>query len=725
MRYALAMVCAGLLAHPGVAQAPQPAAQEAVAFDGIEVGTFAQEVRTFYTTADGLPSNDVTRVYLKGGAVFALTGAGPARLEGGTWVASADPGVSERSDIETLLATTQGGLAAVAGELNDRDWRQGAIAGDNRHAAVAAVSGLFLRDDGDDEWLRAFPMAGPRSWAPVDVRGVAYDRRGRLWFASPEGVGCLEGDVWTLYTGHDGLPFNDFTTVAAGEDGVVWFGTTMGAIRFDGKTWEYRQGPSWLPGDHVRSIVVDEEGDAWFATDGGVGLIERKPMTLKEKATYFSDELDRYNRRTPYGFVLEARLEKAGDKSKVTNHDSDNDGLWTAMYGAAECFRYAATKEPTAKERAMKAFEALRFLSEVTQGGEHPAPPGFPARSVLPIDGRNPNDHDTVENDKQKQERDPRWKILSPRWPVSADGKWYWKTDTSSDELDGHYFLYALCYDLVAETEEEKARVRETTLAVTDHLLAHDYALVDHDGTPTRWAQFGPKVLNYDMTSGGRGLNSISILSYLKVAYHMSGDEKYQVAYRDLIDNHAYAMNTLIPKTAMGPGNGNQSDDEMAFMGYYNLLNYEDDPELQQYYMRSLFMYFQLESPELCPLFNYIFAACLEGKNLRGGRRFIGGGILEEALDTLKRYRMDRIEWPLKNSHRIDLVKFSGGFGRDGGRGHRIGGKVLPIDERNVNHWNHDPWRLDYGGDGRELTDGSGFLLPYYMGLYHGFIVEK
>jgi len=46
----------------------------------------------------------------------------------------------------------------------------------------------------------------------------------------------------------------------------------------------------------------------------------------------------------------------------------------------------------------------------------------------------------------------------------------------------------------------------------------------------------------------------------------------------------------------------------------------------------------------------------------------------------------------------------------------------LPVDERHFNHWNTDPFRLDQGGSGRYLSDGAVFLLPYYMGLYHGFI---
>ena len=40
-------------------------------------------------------------------------------------------------------------------------------------------------------------------------------------------------------------------------------------------------------------------------------------------------------------------------------------------------------------------------------------------------------------------------------------------------------------------------------------------------------------------------------------------------------------------------------------------------------------------------------------------------------------------------------------------------------------NWNHDPWRLDYGGEGKRMADGASFLLPYYMGVFYGYIVEK
>jgi len=753
-------------------------AEESTGPPGIAVGTFDAELATTYTTEDGLPSNDVLSIALTtDGNVYAGTSQGLARFHDGTWqrvsdyrgpvklLAADGQGVvalaagnlfrfegasiadvtelpSRVREAETLhslsarrqlmLATSNGlfeandiGLLVPTGGLREleRDVRAVAAAADGRRAAAGA-GGLFVETN--DEWRQVFPSDGKRSWAPRDVRAVCFDSRDRLWFAGPQGVGVRTGEEWELLGGYAGLPYDDFTTMTAGEEGVVWFGTTKGAIRFDGTTWEYRQPPRWLPGEHVRGIAVNADGDAWFATPEGVGLIERKPMTLAEKAAFFEEEIDKYHRRTPYGYILSVRLKEPGDKSEWTQHDSDNDGLWTSMYGAGECFAYAATKDPEAKRRAADAFEAVRFLSQVTQGGSHPAPHGFPARTILPTSGPNPNEHPsyTAEGDRERQRRDPQWKIIQPRWPTSEDGRWYWKTDTSSDELDGHYFLYACYYDLVAETDEEKQRARDVVAAITDHLIEHDYALIDHDGKPTRWARFGPQDLNSGDMIEQRPLNSLSILSYLKTAEHMTGDEKYAKAYQSLLDDHGYKASILISKTQSGPGTGNQSDDEMAFMNYYNVLSYEDDPQLRRLYLISLYRYFQNERPELNPLFNFIFAAQFQG--FGRFRRGVDQAVLEEAVDTLKRYPLDRIRYAFDHTHRTDVVRMEGsGWRRRSEKGHRTDGTVIPIDERSVEHWNHDPWELREGGDGRTLTDGAAFLLPYYMGLYHGFIIEQ
>jgi hypothetical protein len=314
---------------------------------------------------------------------------------------------------------------------------------------------------------------------------------------------------------------------------------------------------------------------------------------------------------------------------------------------------------------------------------------------------------------------------------VSADGKWYWKTDTSSDELDGHFFFYALYYDLVASTDDEKGRVREQVSAIVDHLLDHNFHFVDFDGQPTRWGVFNPESLNHDSNWWEeRGLNSLSILTYLKIAGHVTGNAKYSEAARKLIEQHAYDQNVLIPKTNAGPGSGNQSDDEMAFMDFYNLIRYETDPKLQRKYALAFSNYWSMERPELNPLFNFMYAATNTGKQFEDayGKRDLTptGEWLEESMDTLRRYPLDRVNWRLINSHRTDIVPLPA-YAREAGAkglGLRNNGKVLPIDERYVDQWNHDPWELDQGSDGLELADGGSFLLPYYMGLYHKFIKD-
>lgn len=597
---------------------------------------------------------------------------------------------------------------------------------------VASADGILVQ--GPAGWRPYDVRDGlGRRWGVEDVRAITFDRQGRLWFATRAGVALQTADGWKFLDGRDGLPWNDFTGMAAGPDGTVWLATHLGAIRYDAAGWHYRQGPRWLPGDDVTQIAVSNSGDAWFATTAGVGGIARRPMTLAEKAAYYEDEIARYIRRTPYGFVAEAPLRTPGDRSSADPQDSDNDGLWTAMYGAGECFGYAALRDPALLARARQAFEALRFLQTVTQGGTPPAAKGFVARTVRPVAWPDPNAGSRA-GDEAEQKRDALWKVYEPRWPKSADGQWYWKSDTSSDELDGHYYFYAAYFDHCADTDAERERVRTVVRDLTDHLIAHDFSLTDHDGTPTRWGVYGPTAINRDPRWWAeRGLNSLSILSYLAVAEHVTGDAKYGTVARELVQQHGYGQNLMFPKVQYGPGSGNHSDDEMAIMCFSTLLRYTTDPALRNQVRYSFFAYWANEAPELNPFFNFAFAPFGLGQSVTN----VWGvypvtpwdGWLRESQETLEDLPLDRLSWPLKNSHRLDVVPLPRQNSKDlyvpaAGRGSRVNGKVLPASNRQFTHWNTDPWQLDYGGNGGELGAGTVFLLPYYLGLMEGYIAK-
>ncbi len=699
----------------------------------VEIGKFAQEVARHYTTQDGLPSNDIVAVHLtRSGTIWAQTDKGWARLQstacqqGGRWVVADDP--------PQELAHPGADSASLPGVTINQTACSPKTHSPTGPLVLATNKGLMIQRDGEFRRMQVEDGLG-RRWGTSDVRGVAFDSHQQLWFATLAGVACRTHEGWQFFTGKDGLPYNDFTVVEAGPGGVVWFGTHFGAIRYDGHQWAYRQGLRWLPNDDIRDIAIDAHGNAWFATAGGIGLIARRMMTLAEKAEFYEEELERYIRRTPFGYVSEVALDKPGDKTRIRYHDSDNDGLWTAMYGAGECFAFGATGDPKAKDRARRAFEALRFLQKVTQDCKHSPPYGYVARTIRSVELPDPN-IGRLQGDRHTRDHgDALWKVYEPRWPKSADGKWYWKSDTSSDELDGHYFFYPLYYDLVADTEKEKTRVREVVSDLTDHLVKHGFQLIDHDGKPTRWGRYDPAALNHDpMWWEERGLKSLSMLSYLAVAEHVTGDPKYARQTAKLINDHAYDTNAMIYKIHRGIGSGNQSDDEMAFMCYYNLIKYTRNESLRNQMRFAFYSAWCIEQPEMNPFFNFAYAAVGLGGTIttQWGSADLApwNGWLEDSMTTLKGFPLDRVNWACKNSQRTDLVRLPRQQMREvltpltDRVGYRVCGKVLPVENRHFNHWNTNPWELDYPGKGHQLASGTVFLLPYYMGLYHGFIVE-
>ena len=604
-----------------------------------------------------------------------------------------------------------------------------------KHGWLAAgKNGLYESQDGIHWDKVEAPDGLGRVWGQSNVLAATWDGQGRLWFGVLAGIACRQtSGEWRFFEGKDGLPFNQFTCALTDSRGFVWFGTTRGAVIYDGKEWHYRQGKRWVIHDAIKAIASDSKGRVWLATPAGLTSIDFRSMTLMEKANHYEEQIENVIKRTEYGYLCPVRLQAPGDTSQPIRSDSDNDGLWTSMYGASQCFAFAATEDFEYKLRARAAFKALAFLQDVTQGTRHSPPAGYVARTIRSTSLPDPNEGRLERDEKRRQTEDALWKTYEPRWPKSRDGKWYWKSDTSSDELDGHYFFYALYHDLVAESAEEQARVRNVVAMLTDHLIENDYQLVDHDGRATRWGIFDPANLNHNENwYVERGLNSMSLLSYLTVAHHVTNDRKYRDHAERLMEKHGYHTNAMIPKLQRGIGSGNQSDDEMAFMNFYNLMHYSWDESLKQRLLKAFYSYWILEQPELNPFFNFAYASCASGKTVSDpwGQYDMSPwpSMLKESLATLRGFPLDRANWSHTNSHRLDLtilskqqsVSLLGASSRV--RGHKKNGLALPVAERHFNHWNTDPYQLDYPGDGRVLGCGTVYLLPYYMGLYHDFI---
>jgi hypothetical protein len=491
------------------------------------------------------------------------------------------------------------------------------------------------------------------------------------------------------------LPWTEITSVTS-IDGSLWVGSTKGAfkLREDGK-YNYYASQRWLVDDVVVDVSKGPENSILILSKTGLSKINFVEMTLEEKAAYFQKiQRLRHNR---YGFNSEVMLKEKGNLATTVYTDTDNDGLWTSMYLAGELFRYAVTKSEDARLNAYEAFEAMERMTEITQLD------GFPARSYE-RDGYELGIHANGFSHEWTQ------KYLKENgriWRLSEDGKWRWKSTTSSDESCGHFFVYALFAELAPDKEWRDRAIHQIKIEM-DHIIRNNWYLQDWNGEPTAWGRWNPEYVNsFPINVGDRRLNSTLVISWLQTAYHYTKDEIYKEKAYELINEHGYDENANRLATVIDFVEGedlsntwNHSDDEMYFMTIPSFVNYSFNEAQKAKHYETAKSHWEIERSEKNPLWNYLFA-------LSGGKDID----VEESAWWLREFPMDLVDWKIDNSHRKDLKKIEPNFRR------QTYTEVLPKDERVLNLHNGA-----YGNDG-----GSGgfreyppyiWLLPYWAGRY-------
>jgi len=471
--------------------------------------------------------------------------------------------------------------------------------------------------------------------------------------------------------------------------GELWFGSTMGAfkLRDDGK-YDYYASLRWLTDDHVVHIAEGPDHSVLILGEKGLSQIHFKLMTLADKAEHYQ-QIQR-KRHIRYGFTSEADLTRKGDLSSYTLIDTDNDGLWTSMYLAGELFRYKVTKSQDALQNAYEAFDAMERLDLINPLD------GFPSRT-FEIDGY-------IRGDIGKGASDG-----SSIWRLTEDKRWRWKSTTSSDESDGHFFVYALFAEIVPDKDWRDRAINQIDRQAS-YILEHDWYLIDWDGKPTRWGRWNPEYVNsFPVQVGDRKLNSQLIISFMQTAYHFTANEKYKKGVYELINKYGYYENAIRPMSVIGQVDGNEltdgwnhSDDEMYFLNYFGLVKYAFTDEMKKAFSNIVKDHWQFERPEKKALYNFIYAALTDAKEFD----------LDESIWTLRNFPMDFIGWNVKNSMRKDIVKIKPNF-----RGQTTE-EVLPPDERVLHLHNSNEFRLDGGENGRREYPGYIYLLPYWLGRY-------
>jgi len=499
----------------------------------------------------------------------------------------------------------------------------------------------------------------------------------RLLVATDRGLAVLRGMSWYHFLGKDGLCYEDTTCVSPGFDSDFWIGTTRGAIRAVGGEYHYFGYERWIPHDKVNAVACGDN-IAYIATDGGLGIIAYQPYTLRKKAAWYEWWLDQWGQKR-MGFVHQ--LVWVPERGEYVRFLSDNDVGWACHYLNAMCFKYAVAKDPQARAEAINVFKAVKWSEEITPID------GFPARAIYAV-GENAIKAKTGSAG------------LPAEWNPTPDGRWEWKGDTSSDEVDAHVYSVSLFLELVAQGKERSA-AQEHLQRVIGHIIDNGWVLRDLDGKPTRWARWDPDYLQRPYGYYARGLNGMEALNYTTTAFALTGNQKFEQGKKQLLawGYHNESLRQKLVFTEV-----THFDDRLAFLTYHPLLRYERDPTLRSIFRRSLERSWEIKRIESVPWFSFIYGA-LTGNECENGH----------AVQHLREWPLDCLNYRHANSHRHDLQV------PPGRRNYVADWKPMTPRDIGPKRWDRDVLELD-GGGGKGVLDPSGWLDAYWMGRYYGFI---
>ena len=440
---------------------------------------------------------------------------------------------------------------------------------------------------------------------------------------------------------------------------------------------------------------------------------------------------------------------------------SENNGLWTSLYVASQAFRYAATKDAQVlaqlKRTLNGTYQQLQITGKSGLYARDFRDPGLPQQYC--IEAEEPHASATEDNLKYERYVPPTKQMVGnsfvkidtdgcfKTWDKTLnDGKGGWQKDTahctdkrfagfcwqrnaSKDEYAGHMFAAGIVAKLVDDPEVHAMAV-DILGQVGRHLVANNFWINDYDGRSTRYGS--SNAMSLDEMPGS---NAIQALAWIKEAAVATGDPALAATYNDCllqlsgplkcIDQpfekpHDYRQHLDSMGLAKGCGS-NYDTISIATLNYFNLVWYEQDPSLRVTYREKFRA--NTKGPdsegrdlwnEADPFKNFILVSSME-RGLYDQTEVLK--LVKDAVCTLRRFPTDN----------ISRAKDSMGYAAwcESSRHGSLTAQPVPIEERcnSVFEWWGDPNERESCGENLKSAEPpAGFLLPYWMGRYFGYI---
>lgn len=241
----------------------------------------------------------------------------------------------------------------------------------------------------------------------------------------------------------------------------------------------------------------------------------------------------------------------AGASTPIVGSQEDCAGI-TAVYLAAYSHRYHVTRDPQVRAWADKVLQGILQLEKVT------GVPGVVARSFNRTE--QPLWHEQVYFFPQE------W-----HWSSTMPG-YRWQGDLSSDKFTDFLYGVGTYWEFCAD-EAHKKQAADFIDRFMGRCVDFNFKLVDVDNKQTLWGNFCPDLPH-------QALNALEVLAGMKVAYRMTGKERYRAAYHMLIEKYRYDDEAIMAKVLWPEEWKTPWDDELAAKALYMLYRWESDPSL-------------------------------------------------------------------------------------------------------------------------------------------------
>ncbi len=547
---------------------------------------------------------------------------------------------------------------------------------------------------------------------------------------------------------------SEYTCSAEGDNSVMWYGGKTGITRYDpnGESIEdkimYFSAYRHLPHHAVDAMLADGT-DLWALCSDQVAHIEMIMLTAEEKAEILLDETNKYVMRR--GMVSQRDLRESRNyESRYPYAACDNDGLFTSGYAIGEMHRYATLKNKLGKDHprviearknATKGCEACLLLMYI-----HGRPEGFIARSYhvsdepLPDDGifyqRNGKTAycmETTESKKQGRvnEESPCDYPIPDRLAALyrdlgyTDDDIFYKADTSSDEVTGHFLQMKIAHDFLGEDDPELDEIiKDACKRTAKHIIDHGFEFCESSGKPTTWAKWSKRYFDNDPIGYvDAPLNSSEMLMYLKITMYITGekgiwqetyDKLISEGYADLGAKHYDRFYQGAMRERVSPEEDLMYGDNMlALMAYWMLCTLETDEKLLEKYRAAFKSWSGLILREHTPGYDFMYKL----------------GVPDAEIDFEKDARwFDHFE-PNRLLATVNLARHdvAAKLGRNYDEKIELEASALIMpDERFVSKYDRNPFDL-FGGKNKGTCIESCYIYTYayWIGRYYGFIDEE